>query len=354
MGDRAKRRKAPPPPRDAAVAALRQELLQRGGEQALLDAAEAAVPHRWERHGAVVTVRLPQSAVPPELVGAALRSALCCRLVLLDGAGVGGELREPQQCRVLAGDPTTVAEHNEGGILYRFDAAAIMFSSGNTTERMHMGTLGSGEVVVDMFAGIGYFTLPVARHGGARVVHALEKNPLSARFLAENAAVNGVASVVRCWPGDNREVAQAAVGTADRVLMGYFDGGEDARPFLRRAVEFLRRDAAGRPQGVLHYHFLATAGEAWAKPCGDVRAELGVRCAPGRRSGPRGPGSVRYPCFPCGADCFSALAAAGCTSPAALHPSAPGWEAVVTEVRRVKAYRPKVWHYVADVSIGRR
>ena len=57
--------------------------------------------------------------------------------------------------------------HRENGVLYCLDACLCMFSSGNVTERMRMGRLQScGEIVVDMFAGIGYYTLPILVHAG--------------------------------------------------------------------------------------------------------------------------------------------------------------------------------------------
>jgi tRNA G37 N-methylase Trm5 len=86
-------------------------------------------------------------------------------------------------------------------IKYSFDMTKVMFSSGNCTERIRMGNLNarynlilitilssscpiftlyisaSGEVVVDFFCGIGYFTIPLLYHGKAAHVHACEWNP---------------------------------------------------------------------------------------------------------------------------------------------------------------------------------
>lgn len=62
-----------------------------------------------------------------------------------------------------------------------------MFASGNGTERMRFSKIHAiGEVVVDMFAGIGYFTVPLAKHGAPSIIHAIEKNPESFRFLNDN------------------------------------------------------------------------------------------------------------------------------------------------------------------------
>lgn len=61
---------------------------------------------------------------------------------------------------LLLGDNGWVA-HQENGIIYSFDATRCMFSSGNLSEKRRIGALDcADEVVVDLFAGIGYFVLP--------------------------------------------------------------------------------------------------------------------------------------------------------------------------------------------------
>ena len=53
-----------------------------------------------------------------------------------------------------------------------------MFSSGNVSEKARIARLdASGEVVLDLFAGVGYWTLPLLVHAGALHVHACEWNP---------------------------------------------------------------------------------------------------------------------------------------------------------------------------------
>jgi len=98
-----------------------------------------------------------------------------------------------------------------------------------------MGELGSeDEHVFDMFAGIGYFTLPLAR-GGSRVT-ATEINPTAFRYLLENAVLNDVGDRVDAYMTDCRDLASEI--DADRVIMGYYgssdgsdaDGNEGGRP----------------------------------------------------------------------------------------------------------------------------
>lgn len=209
-------------------------------------------PSKWEQHGDVLVLRLPDELLPHgETVARAYAAVLGLRTVIHDASGVSGELREMQGRLLLGDDP--VAVHVENGIRYRFDASRVMFSSGNVAERMRIAHVPArGETAVDMFAGIGYFTLPLAVHARPGKIHALEKNPLSHRFLVENVALNGVQDVVEPWLGDNRAFPHE--GIAHRVLMGYFPHTE---AFLPKALRLLRPEG-----GILHYHNTAHAS-AW-------------------------------------------------------------------------------------------
>ncbi|MFA5860328.1 MAG: class I SAM-dependent methyltransferase family protein [Candidatus Thermoplasmatota archaeon] len=212
---------------------------------ALLD----AVPDKWEQHGDVLVLRLPGALREHgPIVGGAFAQVLGLRSVLDDPAGVSGEYREMSATLLWGDDP--IATHVENGISYRFDASRIMFSSGNVHERMRVARLPArGETIVDMFAGIGYFTLPLAVHAGAARIHAIEKNPVSFQYLQENARANDVAGIIDPWLGDNREFPLE--GIADRVMMGYVGG---TRKFLPKAFALLKREG-----GVIHLHDTAHA-----------------------------------------------------------------------------------------------
>ena len=97
---------------------------------------------------------------------------------------------------------------------------------------------------MDMFAGIGYFTLPMAVLGRPARVHAAEIDTEAHRYLVANVARNGVGDVVEPLLGDCRDVAPR--GVADRVVMGYVGGTE---AFLDTAMETLSEGG-----GVVHLH----------------------------------------------------------------------------------------------------
>ena len=112
--------------------------------------------------------------------------------------------------------------HRESGYTYYLDPQKVMFAQGNRLEKQRMARLikagPAGERVADMFAGIGYFTIPMAG-SGARV-HAMEINPVAFGYLQRNIAKNGLGDRVAMSFGDCRTLLS---GDYDRVVMGHFD-----------------------------------------------------------------------------------------------------------------------------------
>ena len=244
------------------------------------------MPSGYQRLGRVLLLRLPPklTAYRSE-IGDAWRRELGVETVLTVTGPVRGEYRQPRVVRI-AGDETEteVVEH---GVRWRFDAARIMFAQGNRTERRRAGELvRPGETVVDLFAGIGYFTIPAAQ-AGARVVVAVEKNPIAVRYLGENVARNGVASRVHVVPGDNRTVTLPAA-VADRVFLGYLPSSV---PWIPRALELVRPTGAW-----LHVHLVSDAVRARERSTEEVaaalvREEASLAEPPGAREvKPYGPG----------------------------------------------------------------
>jgi tRNA wybutosine-synthesizing protein 2 len=224
-------------PRRPPIEVVRERL-----QPDLDDDGIAALPEGWTRLGDVLLLRLPEELAPhAETVARAYGDVLEADSVLhLEGSK--GPWREPQT-RLLWGDADTETVHREHGIAYHLDPREVMFSPGNKTERHRLRDhVREDETVVDLFAGIGYFALPLAA-AGADVV-ACEANPTAARYLGESAEANDLADRIQLREGDCRQRAPADV--ADRVHMGYFPGTE---AFLPTAIEAL--DPAG---GWLHYH----------------------------------------------------------------------------------------------------
>ncbi|KAI9231407.1 hypothetical protein MVEG_08586 [Podila verticillata NRRL 6337] len=82
-------------------------------------------------------------------------------------------------------------------VWYSWAPMFTMFSAGNITEKERVAHSrpifdARDKIVVDLYAGIGYFTLVYLLHAGARTVHACEWNPWSVEGLARGADRNGI------------------------------------------------------------------------------------------------------------------------------------------------------------------
>ena len=207
------------------------------------------VPRRWERFADVAI--LPSGAFASEEWA---HPGLWPAVALALGAGrlarmgeVTGELRE-SGVEMLIGDDDWVVRR-ESGVDYGYRMSSCMFSAGNVNERRRMGEVTrEGEVVVDLYAGIGYYTLPVLVHGGASVVHACEWNPEAVRALRWGLDANGVGDRCVVHEGDNRESAEHLLGCADRVILGLLPSAEEGMGPALRVLG---------ASGELHVHGLA-------------------------------------------------------------------------------------------------
>jgi len=206
------------------------------------DGLKALLPVKYERLGHVLVIRLPEPLLPyRKAIAKAYAKVLKARTVLLEKGIIRGVERRPD-VELLFGTETETT-HSESGILYRLDPTKVMFSSGNFDEKLRMAALDCrGETVVDMFAGIGYFTLPLAMHARASKVIACEINPLAFRYLNENVELNHLEKVVEPVLGDNRDLP--GEGIADRVVMGYV---RTTGEHLKDAFRLVRRG------GTIHY-----------------------------------------------------------------------------------------------------
>jgi len=247
--------------RAGPVARVRARVAQASGGQNAL-----RIPDGYQRLGRVLVVKLPEELRRSfGAVGRAYQEELGVTTVLRRRAGIEGEFRLPRT-EVIADGPT-VTEVREGGIRYRFDASELMFSAGNRDERRRLGSLVQpGEVVADLFAGIGYFTLPALVHGAAARVVACEANPVSYRYLRENARLNHVDERLEAHLGDNRGL-DLPPRAFDRVVLGYLPS---SLPWVPRALPLVRRGG-----GWIHVHLLCDAAAGTASAVADVQAAVG-------------------------------------------------------------------------------
>jgi len=202
------------------------------------------LPAKWKKIGDVLILKWnPILNDFKEIIFEIYSEELKVKTILND-KGIIGEFREPK-LEILWGLSSTETIHKENGIKYKLDPQKVMFSSGNMSERIRMSKMiVDNEIIVDLFAGIGYFTLPIAVYGKPQKIISCEKNPISYDYLCDNINLNRVNHLVEPLLGDNIETAPK--GIADRIIMGYIG---DTKRFLPVAFESLKNQT-----GFIHFH----------------------------------------------------------------------------------------------------
>jgi tRNA (guanine37-N1)-methyltransferase len=166
--------------------------------------------------------------------------------VYLQYSPVAGSYRV-RQLLCIAGKDNPVAVHREFGCNFKVDVSACYFSPRLSHERFRIASLvQSGEVVVNMFAGVGCFSIMIARQVKNCKVFSIDINPDAYAFMQENIRLNRVEHQVVPMLGDSKALIESELQhVADRVLM----------PLPEKTLEYLPTALfALRPSGgIIHY-----------------------------------------------------------------------------------------------------
>jgi len=191
--------------------------------------------------------------------------------------GIEGDFRL-RRLRHLAGEERTTTVHKENGLRLKLDVETCYFSPRLSTERLRIaGQVSEGENVLNMFAGVGPYSILVAKRTR---VWSCELNDAAFRFHLENNKLNKVEGRIEMIEGDAMRLPEELEGRGpfDRILMPH---PSQANLFLPAAVSMLA------PGGVIHY-YRHVSGEDPTEAEGNLREELertalGLRLASVRR-----------------------------------------------------------------------
>ncbi len=252
------------------------------------------IPSGWQILGNIIVVTIDPSVehLKSRIADELLRMHPYCDTVVRD-LGIKGQFRLPER-EILIGDNTETIK-KENGCLFKLDVTKVMFSKGNLHEKALMSLIGEHETIVDMFAGIGYFTIPIAVHADPSKIIAIEINPLSFEYLRENITLNNVEDIVEAVNGNCAQVTPE--GIADRVIMGYVNTTHE---YLDHGIAAIKKSG-----GIIHYHETTPESLVCSRPVARIRKAV----------------------------------------------EKAGRSMEILECRKIKKYSPGVWHVVVDARI---
>lgn len=266
----------------------------------------------------------------------------CPRILRKGGVDPNSRIRQTGYRLLWPPPPSSDDNHDnmnwitvtEQGIRQSFDVTQVMFSRGNISEKIRFGTqlVQTGDVVLDLYAGIGYYTLPALLQGGASYVYACEWNPRALQALQRNVRDNKVHERASIVAGDCRNLVLPSVKDAtapiNRVSLGLLPSSEGGWKTAIKALlgTLPREPAIDNTPGVepvpngggwLHIHGNVPAKErdSWAQWM--VRKLYIIMLEENTESSK-------------GMD----------------------WVVACLHVEKVKSFAPTVNHYVADVFVG--
>jgi tRNA G37 N-methylase Trm5 len=214
--------------------------------------------------------------------------------------------RTPQVTLLRAVDGWVTLKEN--GILYAWDVTRCMHSQGNINEKIRMSKLNiAHEVVVDLCAGIGYFTLPLLVYGNAAHVYACEWNPAAIEALKTNLVLNRIPQDRYSIIEGDHQTTSCLEGIADRVVVGLLPSSDHVWSL---AVRCLKNETGG----ILHLHGNVKKGdeENWKTYV--------IQTLEGLCEQLKGRKTIRFP-----------------------------WVIEIIQMKCIKSYAPKIHHYVMDV-----
>ena len=177
------------------------------------------------------------------------------RLVLRKSSDVSGTFRT-RKFEVIAGTGSTETVYTEFSCRFHLDVASVYFSPRLAHERMRIAEqVKKGECVVDMFAGVGPYSVLIAKVKPDSKLYSIELNPDAFKYLKENVLLNEVADRVIPMFGDARQSgARQLRGVANRIVMNL---PSEAKNFIDVALQVLKDEG-----GIIHYYTFVSRDES--------------------------------------------------------------------------------------------
>ena len=209
----------------------------------------ASFPRSMDIIGEVAVVEIPSELEKyKRVVGESiLESHKRVHTVLAKASAVSG-VKRLREYEVIAGLGETETVHREHGCVYHLDVRRVYFSPRLSYEHKRIASqVREGETVIDMFAGIGSFSILIAKMHNRVKIYAIDINPDAVKYLKRNIVANGVLDKVTPLLGDAGEIIRRSLReTADRIIMNL---PEKALEYVKVACEAIRPEG-----GIIHFY----------------------------------------------------------------------------------------------------
>lgn len=217
------------------------------------------LPRSIDIVGDIAIIEVPRELAPQKkIVGEGiLKIHRNIRTVLAKAGVVNGTFRL-RKIEIIAGEHRTETIHAEHGCKYHVDVAKTYFSPRLSYEHKRVATLvQKGEIIVDLFAGVGPFSVLIARKNKEVKVYALDINQIAFEYLKDNVRLNRVENLVFPKLGDARKVVgEDLSGIANRVIMNL---PEKAIEFVDVACRALKPEG-----GIIHFYSFLRSPDSMA------------------------------------------------------------------------------------------
>ena len=201
----------------------------------------------FDQVGTIIIVRIPESLLPKKkIIGETLLEQVkTARSVFYQSSSVEGDFRT-RNLEIIAGEDNTVTEYKEFGCRFIVDVEKAFFSPRLSTERDRIANLvQDGEIVINMFGGVGMFSIIAAKRKKCTVYN-IDINPIAASLCEKNIGLNKLAGNIFSIQGDAAQIIEERLkDKGDRVLMLL---PERSDGFLSSAI------SATKSNGMIHYY----------------------------------------------------------------------------------------------------
>jgi tRNA (guanine37-N1)-methyltransferase len=201
----------------------------------------------FDQVGDIIIIRIPDSLLSKkEIIGKTLLEQVkTAKSVFYQSSSVEGDFRT-RDLEILAGENKTETEYKEFGCRFIVDVEKAFFSPRLSTERDRISDLvQEGETVINMFGGIGMFSIIVAKRKKCTVYN-IDINPIAAKLCEKNIELNRLAGKVISIHGDAAKIVEEELkDKGDRVLMLLPERSDE---FLDSAI------LTAKNNGIIHYY----------------------------------------------------------------------------------------------------